>query len=372
VKHQRYGLLAGLVAGALALTACGSDNATDTGGGNGGTQANGGGAVSDCASGSFNLDGSSAQKPAVNAWKKGYEAACSGASINYAGQGSGTGRTSFIQGQIPMAGSDSALKDEDQPKADARCTGGKAVGIPMVITPVAIVTNLQGVTKLVLTPSIIAKLFSGKITTWNDQEITKANPGVTLPSTTVTSVHRSSDSGTTDNFTKFLDAQAKADWTFGTGQAWKGPGGQGAKDSAAMVQQVKGTDGAVGYVDGPDAVKNSLTPAQLDTGSGPVEISADSVGKAVSAATTTVNGQDIKVKINYGLKQAGAYPAILATYEITCTKGLKDEDAKFVKSFLTYTASTAGQGVLAALGHAPLPADLLTKVQAAVAGLGAA
>jgi phosphate transport system substrate-binding protein len=372
VKHQRYGLIAGLVAGALALSACGSDNATDSGSGGGGTQASGGGAVSDCASGSFNLDGSSAQKPAVNAWKQGYEAACADASINYAGQGSGTGRTSFIQGQIPLAGSDSALKPEEQTKADARCTGGKAVGIPMVITPVAIVTNLQGVTKLVLTPSIIAKLFSGKITTWNDQEIAKANPGVKLPSTTVTSVHRSSDSGTTDNFTKFLDAQAKADWTFGTGQAWKGPGGQGAKDSAGMVQQVKGTDGAIGYVDGPDAVKNSLTPAQIDTGSGPVEISADSVGKAVSAAKTTVDGQNIKLSIEYGLKEAGAYPAILATYEITCTKGLKEEDAKFVKSWLTYTASTAGQGVLAALGHSPLPADLLTKVQAAVSGLGAA
>jgi phosphate transport system substrate-binding protein len=139
-----------------------------------------------------------------------------------------------------------------------------------------------------------------------------------------------------------------------------------------MVQQVKGADGAIGYVDGPDAVKNNLTPAALDTGNGPVELNTDSISKAVAAATATVSGQDIKVKINYALKEAGAYPAILVTYEITCTKGLAADQAKFVKSFLTYTASDAGQGALAAIGHSPLPADLLSKVKEAVSGLSAA
>lgn len=368
MKLHRHGLIVGLVAGALALTACGSDNTTATG--SGGTASGGNGA--DCASGSFTAAGSSAQKPAFNAWKQGYEGKCADASVNYDGQGSGYGRTQFIQGQVPLAGSDSALKDEDQTKADARCTGGKAVGIPMVITPVTFIYNVSGVDKLTVTPTILAKLFAGKITKWNDPEIAKANAGVTLPATTVTTVHRSSDSGTTDNFAKFLDAQAKADWTFGTGQAWKAPGGQGAKDSAAMVQQVKGQDGGIGYVDGPDAKKNNLTPASLDTGNGPVEATADSIGKAVSASEATVSGQDIKIKIKYDLKEAGAYPAILTTYEITCTKGLAAEQAKFVKTFLTYTASADGQGKLGDLGHSPLPAELLTKVQAAVAGLGAA
>jgi phosphate transport system substrate-binding protein len=374
VKLQRPGIiLAGLVAGALALAACGSDDTSGTTGGQatGGSSANGG-TVSDCASGSFTAAGSSAQKPAFNAWKSGYEAACSGASINYDGQGSGYGRTQFYQGQVPLAGSDAAIADADQGKADTRCTGGKAVDIPMVITPVAIVYNVQGVSKLTLTPTLLAKIFSGKISKWNDPAIVAANSGTTLPATTITTVHRSSDSGTTQNFARFLDAQAKADWTYGTEQSWKAPGGQGAKDSAAMVQQVKGADGAIGYVDGPDAVKNSLTPAALDTGSGPVELNSDSVSKAVAAATATVTGQDIKVAVNYGLKDAGAYPAILVTYEITCTKGLAADQAKFVKSFLTYTASDAGQAALAPIGHSPLPADLLSKVKEAVAGLSAA
>ncbi|MBI1757900.1 MAG: phosphate ABC transporter substrate-binding protein PstS [Actinobacteria bacterium] len=367
--HRQARLASVVTVGALALAACGSDNVTPPSatGGTGTTGAN----AANCASGSFTAAGSSAQKPAFNAWIQGYQGNCANASVNYDGQGSGNGRTQFIQKQVPLAGSDSYLPDTQTAQADARCTGGKAVNIPMVLTPVAMIYNLKGVTSLTLTPSTIAKIFSGKITSWNDPAIAAANKGVPLPATTVTPVHRATDSGTTDNFTKFLAAQAPTDWTFGSGQAWKAPGGVGGKDSAAVVQNVKGTDGAIGYVDGPDARKNNLTPAALDTGSGPVEISADSVGKAVEAATTTTNGQDISVKINYGLKAAGTYPAILATYEITCTAGLPSDQAAFVRTFLTYTSSSAGQGLLANLGHLPLPASLLTKVQVAVAALPA-
>lgn len=372
MKLQRPALAAGLLAGALVLGACGTDdNSSGSASGSSGSPSAGGtGTNLDCGSGSLQAAGSSAQKPAVNAWIQAYQGQCSDAAVNYDGQGSGVGITQFSQGQVPLAGSDSALKPEEQTKADARCAGGKAVDLPMVATPVAVIYNLNGVDKLTVTPEVLARIYSGTITTWNDPLLVAANPGATLPATSITSVHRSGDSGTTDNFTKFLDAQAKDSWTFGTGKAWKAPGGVGGKDSSAVVQQVKSTDGAIGYVDGPDAKKNNLTPAALDTGNGPVEISADSVGKALSAAQTSVDGQDIRVTINYGLKEAGAYPAILVTYEITCTKGLPADQAKLVKSFLTYTASEQGQGQLADIGHLPLPADLLSKVQAAVAQLG--
>jgi phosphate transport system substrate-binding protein len=367
VKLQRPGLIAGLVAGVLALSACGSDNTGGTGGGTGN-----GGASADCASGTLSWDGSSAQKTAVTEWVKQYQTKCGDASINYQGQGSGAGRTAFYGGQIPLAGSDSAIKDEDRSKADARCSGGKAVDIPMVLTPVTFIYNLSGVSDLTVTPSVLAKMFSGKITKWNDAELAKANPGVTLPDKSVTSVHRSKDSGTTENFTKFLDAQAKDLWTFGSGQAWKAPGGVGAPDSSGIVQNVKSTDGAIGYVDGPDAKKNSLTPAKLDVGAGAVAPSADTVGKAISAAETAGDAQDVQLKIDYGLEDAGTYPAILATYEITCSKGLPAEQGKLVKSFLTYTASAEGQGVLEALGYSPLPDELAGKVRAAVDALSAA
>lgn len=368
MKLQRHGLVVGLVAGALALSACGSDN-TDTNAGSGSGSASG--AATDCASGTLSWDGSSAQKTAVTQWIQQYQNTCSGASINYQGQGSGAGRTAFYGGQIPLAGSDASVADEDRTKADGRCTGGKAVNIPMVLTPVEFIYNVQGVKDLTVTPDILAKVFSGKITSWNDAEIAKANPGATLPSTTITTVHRSKDSGTTQNFQKFLTAQSASLWTYGTGQAWTAPGGQGAADSSALVQSVKGTDGAIGYVDGPDATKNSLTPAKLDVGAGAVAPSADTVGKAISAAEVTGDAQDIVLKINYGLKDAGTYPAILATYEITCTKGLSADQSKFVKSFLTYTASTAGQTELTKLGYSQLPDELATKVRSAVDALSA-
>jgi phosphate transport system substrate-binding protein len=368
VKLQRPGLVAGLVAGALALTACGSDN-TDSGGGSNATS---GGSSADCASGTLSWDGSSAQKTAVAEWTKQYQDKCADASINYQGQGSGAGRTAFYGGQIPMAGSDSSIKDEDRSKADARCSGGKAVDLPMVLTPVTFIYNLSGVKDLTVTPQVLAKIFSGKITKWNDPEIAAANKGATLPATSITSVHRSKDSGTTENFTKFLEAQAKDIWTFGSGQAWTAPGGTGAPDSAGVVQNVKSTDGGIGYVDGPDAKKNSLTPAQLDVGAGPVAPTTDSVRKAISAAKVKGDNQDIQLSIDYALKEAGTYPAILATYEITCTKGLPAEQAKLVKSYLTYTISADGQGVLGGLGYSPLPAELQSKVKSAVDSLSAA
>jgi phosphate transport system substrate-binding protein len=370
VKLQRHGLVAGLVVGVLALSACGSDNTdSNAGSGSGGSSASG--APTDCASGTLSWDGSSAQKTAVTQWTQQYQNQCADASINYQGQGSGAGRTAFYGGQIPMAGSDASIADEDRSKADARCTGGKAINLPMVLTPVEFIYNVSGVTDLTVTPDILAKVFTGKITNWNDPEIAKANPSATLPAKTITTVHRSKDSGTTQNFAKFLTAQSPSIWTFGTGQAWKAPGGQGAADSAGLVQSVKGTDGAIGYVDGPDATKNNLTPAKLDVGAGAVAADPGSVGKAISAAKISGDEQDIVLDINYGLKDAGTYPAILATYQITCTKGLPADQAKLVKSFLTYMAGQSGQAELPKLGYSQLPDTLATKVRASIDSLSA-
>ena len=371
MKLQRHGLVAGLVVGVLALSACGSDNTDSSSGSGSSASGSASGSSVDCASGTLSWDGSSAQKTAVTQWIQQYQTQCADASINYQGQGSGAGRTAFYGGQIPMAGSDASIADEDSSKADARCSGGKAINLPMVLTPVEFIYNIQGVTDLTVTPSILAKIFSGKITNWNDPEIAAANKGVTLPDKTITTVHRSKDSGTTQNFQKFLTAQVPDLWTYGTGQAWKAPGGQGAADSSGLVQSVKSTDGAIGYVDGPDATKNSLTPAKLDVGAGAVAANADSVGKAISAAKVTGDNQDIILDINYGLKDAGTYPAILATYQITCTKGLPAEQAKLVKSFLTYMASESGQAELPKLGYSQLPGELATKVRSSVDSLSA-
>ncbi len=162
-------------------------------------------------------------------WIKDYNAKCSGATINYQGTGSGAGQTAFIAGQADFAGSDSALKPADQPKADAHCAsgaaGGVAIHLPMVVGPIAVVYNVSGVTNLQLKPATLAGIFSGKIKTWNDPAIAADNPGASLPSTKITPVHRADSSGTSDNFTKYLSQTAASDWTFGHDKVWHAPGG---------------------------------------------------------------------------------------------------------------------------------------------------
>jgi phosphate transport system substrate-binding protein len=358
VKLYRTGAIAGIaLASVLAVSACGSDN-TDTASGDPSTKA-------DCASGSGSASGSTAQKTAMSAWTTAYAKQC-GAQINYAPTGSGAGVKDFIAGKVSFAGSDSALKPDEQTQADARCKTGKAIDIPMVATAVGIIFNVKGVDKLTLTPVAISKIFQGQIKTWNDPEIVKSNSGATLPSTAISVVFRSKDSGTTDNFAKFLEAQTPETWKLGTGKAWKGKVGTGAPDSAGIVSAVTGKDGSISYVDAPDAKKNNLATASIDAGGGPVAISDETVGKAIAGATQKFDGNNLILSLNYGIKDAGAYPAVLVTYEITCEKGLTADQAKLTKSFLKYTASDAGQTAAATAGYSKLPADLLSKVQGAV------
>jgi phosphate transport system substrate-binding protein len=368
---SRTGRLAGAaLVGALALSACGSDNNTSSSTSSSGAGSSGAatGSIA-CAKGTLNSSGSTAQANAMSQWIKDYQTACSGATVNYGGGGSGQGVTDFLNGQTAFAGSDSALNPaKDEPtKADARCKTGKAVDLPMVAGPIAVVYNVQGVSSLTLTPSLLAKIFSGKITTWNDPAIAAANTGVTLPANKITTVHRSDSSGTTDNFTKYLDAAAKADWTFGHDKQWKATGGQGSKGSDGVAAAVKSTPNTIAYDEFSYATNNSLTYAKIDNGGGAVELTTAAVGKAVAAATVTGTGDDLSLKLDYATKTAGAYPILLVTYEITCVQGLSADQAPLAKSFLTYISSADGQAKLTSLGYAPLPTEIQSKVQAVVA-----
>ncbi|PRZ42383.1 phosphate ABC transporter substrate-binding protein (PhoT family) [Antricoccus suffuscus] len=360
---RTYALAAVMAAGTIALSAC-SDNvaaSSDSGSGSGSSKI-------DCGTGNLNLSGSTAQAKAIDAWQSDFAAVCPDITVNYDGTGSGQGITDFTAGKTDFAGSDSYLKPEEATAADAMCKTGKAINLPMVISPVAIVYNIKGVDKLTLDAKTLAGIFSGTITKWDDPAIVALNKDAKMPSTTIGTVHRSKDSGTTDNFTKFLDKAGAGAWTFGTGKGWKAPGGEGAPDSAGVVSAVKATDGAISYVDGSDAKGNNMTTALLDTGHGGVALDDASVGKAVAAATPAGTGNDLKVDINYGLSEAGAYPAVLVTYEIVCEKGKDADKTKAIKAFLTYT-STDGQKKLSDIGYSPLPAELASKVQKAVAAI---
>jgi phosphate transport system substrate-binding protein len=363
VKLQRSGIIAGIALTAtLALTACGSDNNTS------GDSAGASAAAGNCASGSLTASGSSAQKNAMDEWIKTYQGQCSGAKIDYQGVGSGAGIQAFIAGTTDFAGSDSALKPEEQPQADAKCSGGQALNLPMVVGPIAVVYNLTGVDGLQLDASTIAKIFSGKITKWNDPAIAAQNSGAKLPATAIATVHRSDESGTTDNFTKYLSKTATADWTFDHAKAWAAPGGTGAKGSDGVASVVKSTAGALAYVELSFADNSGLQKAKIKNGAGEyTELTADSAGKTISGAKIVGTGNDLKMDIDYATSTAGAYPIVLVTYEIVCSKG--SPKAAAIKGFLTYTSSAGGQSALSTLGYGPLPEAVRTKVAASVAAI---
>ncbi|MET7393354.1 phosphate ABC transporter substrate-binding protein PstS [Dactylosporangium sp. NPDC005572] len=368
---KRHGLIAGIaITATLALAACGSDNETPSTPGAAGSSGAAGGGIT-CATGSLTSQGSSAQKNAMDEWIKAYQQACSGAKIDYQGTGSGAGITAFNGGTADFAGSDSSLKDGDETtKSTARCGGNPALNLPMVTGPIAIAYNLDGVKDLQLKPATLAKIFSGSIKTWDDAAIKADNPSATLPSTPILAVHRADSSGTTENFTDYLTKTAASDWTFGKDKVWKAQGGQGEQKSDGVAAALKKSAGSIGYVEWSFAKTNSLATAKVYNGAGEfTALTGEAAGKTVAGAKITGTGDDLKLSIDYATKEAGAYPIILVTYEIVCSKGTAADKLALVKGFLGYTASADGQKLLDKLGYAPLPETVRAKVETSVKNL---
>ena len=366
------------LSGALLLSACASENNTsgNTAGGAGSTgKAGSAGSTgnADCFSGNLKAEGSSAQKNAIDEAISVFQTTCANATIDYNPSGSGSGIKQFIAKQVDFAGSDSALKTvavDGLVETDdaAKACGSPAWNLPMVTGPIAVAYNVAGVDQLVLNAEVTAKIFDGKITTWNDPAIAKLNAGVSLPSTPIKVYFRSDDSGTTENFTRYLKAAAPDAWSYETGKKWTGKG-EGKEKSSGVATAVKGQDGGITYVELSYAKQNTLTMAAIDTGSGPVVLNAESVGKTVATAKPTGSGNDLALKIDYATQAAGAYPIILVTYEIVCSKYADAAQGSKVKAFLATFASDAVQGQLEKLGYAPLPTEVATKVQTAVSAI---
>ena len=257
----------------MALSACGASNES---GGSG----NGGG---DGLSGKLDGAGSSAQESAMDAWRAGFQKANSGATINYDPSGSGAGVEKFNAGGVDFAGSDAAL-DPEKGELDAakkRC-GADAIEVPNYVSPIAVVYNLDGVDKLQLSPKTIAAIFAGKITTWDDAAIKADNPDASLPSTAIAPVHRSDESGTTKNFTDYLEKAGEGAWTYPADKVWPIKSGEGANQTSGMIQAVQGGKGTIGYADLSQV--GELKSASIKVGDSWVEPSAEGAAKAVEAS----------------------------------------------------------------------------------------
>ena len=208
----------------------------------------------------------------------------------------------------------------------------------MVTGPIALAYNIPGVDTLVLNGELIAKIFNEDVTNWNDPAIAALNPDVTLPDLVIQSVHRADDSGTTENFTKYLKAAGPDAWPFEPAKAWAAPGGIAGQGTDGVAQEVKGKEGTIGYIEWGFAVDNDLPIAQIDNGAGAVELTGETAGAAVAAAEVVGTGNDLALKLDYATTEPGAYPLVLVTYEIVCSANNGDK-ADVLKAFLGYTAT---------------------------------
>ena len=360
--------------GAISLTACGangdkgsssaSSSEATSAAASSASSANNADAASfkpACPGGNISGAGSSAQLNAINQVISDYKAACSSATINYSPTGSGAGVKSFIGKQTDWAGSDSVLnKDKGEPdKAKQRCNADPW-HLPMAAGPIAVVYNVDGVKDLTLSTPTLAKIFSGAIKKWDDPAIKKENPSAKLPSAQIEVFYRKDESGTTDNFTKFLNKAAGDIWTEKHSKTWKGAG-KGADKSAGIAQAVKETKNSISYDEWSYATKNKLDMAAIDNGNGPVKLTGESAGKAISAAKVAGQGNDLQLELQYKDTPAGVYPAVLVTYEIACSKGQDAGKTALLKDFLSFYASQDEQKKIQDLGYAPLPTDVSKK-----------
>lgn len=366
VKLSRISRAGSAVAiGALALTlaACGSDDPVGGGTASGDSSS---AAASDL-SGELSGAGASSQESAQEAWRAGFQNANGGVTVNYDPVGSGGGRTQFLEGGVAFAGSDAALKDEELTKAQDRCYGGSAVDLPVYISPIAVIYNLPGVEELNLAPATIAGIFDGKITAWDAPEIAADNPGVTLPSTAITAVHRSDESGTTENFTDYLAATAGDAWPHEASGDWPTQGGESAQGTSGVVQTVQSGEGTIGYADASKA--GDLGTASIKVGDEWVAYSAEAAAKVVDASPRAEGrGEgDIVVELDRATTEAGAYPLVLISYVVACTTYETQEEADLVKAYLSFVAGSEGQQLAATnAGSAPVSADLEAEVLAEI------
>ncbi len=323
-------------------------------------------------SGTLNTGGASTQTAAQEAWRAGFQSANPGVTVNYDPTGSGTGKQNFQQGGYLIAGTDAAYTATEAAGTFASCAPGAAlVELPVYISPIALGFNLEGVDQLNLDATTIASIFAGAITTWNDQAIADLNPDATLPDTTITPVHRSDSSGTSENFTDYLNKTAGSVWTWEASQEWPADlAGEAAEKTQGVRETVSSTNGAIGYLDASQA--GDLGHVSIKVGDRFVAYSSEAAAAAVEKSPMESGraAGDVVIALDRTLTDPGAYPMVLVSYAVACSQYADAADGALAKAYLTYVVSPEGQQAAAAnAGSAPLSPTLSSTVQAAVEGI---
>ena len=311
--------------------------------------------------------GSTAQANAMTRFVKAYEQACHGQSLNYTANGSGAGIPEFTGDQTDVGGSDSPLTPNEYGAAQQRC-GSPAWDLPVVFGPIAVTYNVKGVRSLNLDGPTAAKIFNGGITRWNDPAIPALNPGVTLPAEPIHVIFRSDQSGTSDNFQKYLDTASNGAWGKGAGKAFKGGVGEGAMGNDGTSAAVKWTEGAISYNEWSFAQAQHLGMAKIITSAGPdpVEISADSVDKTIASAGIINQSDDVGLDTISFYRPTSPAPIRSCWRPMrSCARSIRSQVGMAVKAFLQSTIG-AGQNGLADNGYIPIPDAFKSRLSTAV------
>jgi phosphate transport system substrate-binding protein len=353
-----YKMIAVFALTALSLSGCGKKQ--EGGGGGSGTPVVKDDKAADTKSSgpvTLNGSGSTFQKQFQEVAIEGFTKAHRSVKINYGGGGSGKGRQDFADMVTDYGCLDGLYKEADL----AKVKGGELVYFPILLGAITVSYNVDGVDKLQLSPETVARIFQRDIEKWNDAAIAADNPGVKLPDTDIVVAHRSDGSGTTEQFTKYLDLAAKDVWKLKSGSTVEWPADtQAGNGNAGVAQLVKSTKGAIGYVDLPDAKATGLKYASIKNQAGKfVEPSSES-------ASVAGDGIDVKDDLTYvsvNAKGDAAYPITAPTWCVAYVKQTDKSKGTALKDYFRYMLTDA-QAMMKELDFAPLPKGLADKAVA--------
>ncbi len=302
-------------------------------------------------------------------WIGGFQTANPDVTVNYQGIGSGAGIEQFTAQTVDFGASDAYMKAEELAAAEAARTGAKVLHIPTVFGAIVLAYNLPGVDELKLDSDAVAGIFLGTITNWDDPAIAALNPGVTLPSEAIQTVHRSDSSGTTNAFTSYLTAverrvgsrprQGQRDHLAG-GRGRQGQrrcGGGGASDR--RLHRLSRT----GLRD----------PRRHDHGSTSRTSRVPSSAPSLESTSAAADGIEIPDDMNINVSDSAnpaAYPIVTVTYILAYDKMPDAAKAEALKAFLIWALGDDGTAIATELGYAPLPTALKDAVLAKVALIG--
>ena len=340
----------GAVAVAL-LAACSSSSSSSTSSTGATTAPASTSSSAAAASGTLNGAGSTFQLTFQQAAISAYKSTASGVTVNYDGVGSGSGRADLYSNTVNYAGSDSTIPSKEESKLNGR----KVLYFPVLIGPIDVAYNLPGISNLKLSPKVISDIFQAKVTTWNASEIKSINPGVNLPSTPITLAVRSDSSGTTQNFSLYLQKAAGSAWKLGSSSTIDWPKtAHAANGGSGLAQAVKSTPGAIGYVDFSTATASGLSSATIKNSAG--SYVAPSTAGATAAANHVTPAADLTFT-TVDEPGADSYPITYQSWDLVYAQQPNANDAALLKAYLGYLLGP-GQQLLDPLNLAQLPSAI--------------